>query len=67
MKGLEFEVPEGTVAVVYIQHGEHGDVLAHYAERRDGVPVPREQLARALSQLAIVLLTRAEELDEAAS
>ena len=67
MIGLEFEVPVGTVAVVYITHGERGEILAHYAEARSRVPAPREQVARALTMLAVQLLEQAESLDEAAA
>jgi len=54
---MEFEVPAGTVAIVYFT----------FVEARGRVPAPREQIARALTSLAVNLLEQAEALDEAAA
>lgn len=57
------DLPEGTVAVVLFAHGEHGDLLARYAEGRELVPAPRRQVIDALLRLALELKYQADELE----
>jgi len=60
---VDVSVPAETVALVLIEHGDDGELLARYAESRERVPAPKRQVALALLQLAAVLIEQADDLD----
>lgn len=66
MPALDMSVPDGTVAVVVLHHGDAGELVARYAEARERVPAPREQVAEVLFELALELQKQANELVEGA-